>query len=194
MLGNLFSFGGKSDGEKYLYKELGRSDKNQNQLIRAVPALSSKLYETARAIADQNLHQLVQDYSEKTGRGDFFLELDPDRLKKIELEIINFMLYFIGARYHELLKDDSKVLAFLHAIYLGLQKIFFIPEENFQRYTKLLVKETDIQDIYKKFTISLAGLVTGRPDIALATEINNLCPTIEKASRLMVDVTARTTR
>jgi hypothetical protein len=191
VLGGLFQFesSGDTEAEKYLFKTLGKSDRQMNRVIRAVPVLANKIYETARMMADQNLRAMVDEHFTRFGQSDYYRRLDPERLRKLHLEIVNFIFYFVAARIIRTYPDPLHYEALLHGISLGLRKSFYVPEEVFFRYQKLAQEDSDPEKIKGRFSLSLTGYITGKPDVTLASSLKALGGVVEKASDILLEMT-----
>lgn len=186
MFGNLFRK--ETEAERYLFKELGRRDRLMNQIIRSIPELSDKIYETVRMLLDQNLRRVVEDYGARVNEPDVYKKIDSEKLRKVELELINYILFYVAGEVSNVVSNPDHLDILIHGINLGLRKYFFIPEEQFLRYSKLMDSRFSEQDLNNKFTIALASYLIGKTDAKIASEFSCLCPVIKKASKILVEM------
>lgn len=186
MLG--FLFGKQSDAEKILFKQFGRGNKNLNRIIRSIPVLSRKIYETSRTIATRDIRSAVEEYGKKFGNRLLFQKITPERLKKLDLEVVSYFLYFVHKAINEISNNEELNRSLVHAFHLELKKFFFMPEQHFIRYSQLYYSKTDLEVIRKKFTANLANIITKKSDVALAATLMEICPMIEAMAETIIGV------
>lgn len=174
MLENIFNFSKDSPGEKYLFEQFGRKNKDLNQTIRAVPVLGTKVYKLARGVSNSGIREAAEEYGRRVGNPDIYKNLSSGQSRQIEMEIINLAIYFLEKELGKVIEQPEVLKSFIHAIYLELQRHYLVPDTWFFKYSKLNQQEVPYKNIKERFIWAIASLISDKQNPTLISSLESV--------------------